>query len=115
MTTVAPTPLLLGAAALLAVLCSPVSAQSNTNTTIQEGQVNINRTFQCGDSNDNATYQSGRVNINHTVQRCGNNKNQTAQFGGINRNRTEQQEGRGPQAQRAQVGQLRANYGRSKR
>jgi len=82
------------AAVLLVGLSSPawVLAQ-NTNTTIQEGKVNINHTFQCGDSNDNATYQAGKVNINHTRQRCGDSRNQTGQFGDVNHNRTDQ--GRG--------------------
>ena len=114
MTTVAFKSFLFGATALLAILNGPVWAQSNTNTTIQQGQVNINRTFQCGDTNDNATYQSGRININHTVQRCGNNRNQTAQFGGINTNRTEQ-ESRGRQIPHTRAGQLHPNHGRSKR
>ncbi|GEM_PF-1637374 len=113
MTAITSKPLRFGAAALLAILCSPALSQSNVNTTIQEGQVNINRTFQCGDSNDNATYQSGRVNINHTIQRCGNNRNQTTQLGEINHNRTEQRQGR--QTPRAKVGQRYANRGRSKR
>jgi hypothetical protein len=113
MITITSKPLLFGVAALLAVLCGSASAQSNMNTTIQEGRVNINRTFQCGDSSDNATDQSGRVNINHTIQRCGNNKNQTAQFGGSNHNRTEQ--GRGLPALRARSQRLQANPGRSKR
>ena len=78
-------------AVILATLGGPVWAQTqNTNTTIQVGQVNINRTYQCGDSNDNVTYQSGRININHTIQRCGNNGNRMGQLGGINRNKTDQ-------------------------
>ncbi len=80
-------------AAMLAVMIGPVSA-SNVNTTIQEGRVNINRTFQCGASNDNATYQSGEININRTIQVCrGNNSNQTGQFGRVKYNTTHQ--GRG--------------------
>ena len=67
-----------------------VASAANVNTTIQEGKVNINRTFQCGDSNDNTTYQSGKVNINHTIQTCGTNSNHTGQFGGRNLNRTRQ-------------------------
>jgi hypothetical protein len=101
------------AAALVAILSNPAAAQSNTNTTIQTGQVNISRTFQCGDSNDNTTEQSGRININHTIQRCGNNRNQTTQFGDVNRNRTEQSTGRQPP--HAQAAQVRANLGGSRR
>ncbi len=77
-------------AGILAIVCMPAWAQSNTNATLQEGRVNINLTHQCGDRNDNTTYQDGRVNINRTVQRCGDNRNRTAQFGAINHNRTEQ-------------------------
>ena len=55
-------------AGILAIVCMPAWAQSNTNATLQEGRVNINR----------------------TVQRCGDNRNRTAQFGAINHNRTEQ-------------------------
>lgn len=105
--------LLFATAALVTILSGPAAAQSNTNTTSQAGQVNINRTFQCGDTNDNTTEQTGRVNINHTIQRCGSNRNQTAQFGDINRNRTEQSRGREPP--RAQAAQQRANLGRSQR
>ncbi|MFO7642653.1 MAG: hypothetical protein R6X17_15700 [Candidatus Competibacteraceae bacterium] len=113
MTILTSKALLFAAAALMAILSGPAAAQSNTNTTSQAGQVNINRTFQCGDSNDNTTEQSGRVNINHTIQRCGNNRNQTTQFGGINHNRTEQGEGRQPP--RAQAAQQRTSLGRSQR
>lgn len=56
----------------LMVLATPgaasVSVQDNHNTTIQMGQVNINRTAQCGESNTNSTYQQGRININQTAQ-----------------------------------------------
>ena len=77
-------------AALLTTFIGAAYA-ANSNTTIQEGKVNITRTYQCGDSNDNATYQSGKVNINHTIQTCGtSNTNQTGQFGGRNFNRTRQ-------------------------
>lgn len=98
--------------AMLATLGSPVSASTqNTNTTIQEGKVNINRTFQCGESNDNATYQSGKININHTIQRCGNNRNQTAQFGRVNHNKTDQ--GRGFKHRRYKLrGYERSNFRR---
>ena len=66
--------ILFAAIAMSATLLGPVSvlAQS-TNTTIQEGRVNINRTIQYGDSNDNATYQTGKININRTIQIGGNN------------------------------------------
>ena len=64
--------------AVLALSLGPVAVQAqNTNTTIQDGRVNINRTYQTGDSNDNATYQTGKVNINRTIQLGGNNSNQT--------------------------------------
>ena len=43
---------------------------ANTNSTVQEGRVNINITRQCDDTNDNVTYQTGKVNINRTVQGC---------------------------------------------
>jgi hypothetical protein len=80
--------------AVLATLLGPASVQArNTNTTIQQGQVNINRTVQYGDSNDNLTYQTGKININRTIQIGSNNRNQTGQFGWVNRNRTSQ--GRG--------------------
>ncbi len=49
------------------------AAQENTNSTRQVGQVNINRTQQCGEENQNATYQEGRVNINRTSQGCPGN------------------------------------------
>ena len=42
-------------AALLATLAGPVLAD-NTNTTIQQGQINTNDTSQRGRVNDNATY-----------------------------------------------------------
>ncbi len=113
MMTLTSRSLLFATVVLAAILSGPAAAQSNTNTTSQAGQVNINRTFQCGDSNDNTTEQTGRININHTIQRCGNNRNQTAQFGDVNRNRTEQNEGR--QSPRAQAAQIRANLGRSQR
>lgn len=113
MTTPTSKAILFAAAALVAILNGPAAAQSNTNATRQTGQVNINRTFQCGDSNDNTTEQSGRININHTIQRCGNNRNQTIQFGDINRNRTEQSVGRQPL--RARAAQIRANLERSRR
>lgn len=121
MPTVTSRLLPLAVAAMLATLGAPVSAQSNTNTTIQEGKININHTFQCGDSNDNATYQSGKININHTLQRCGNNRNQTAQFGRVNHNKTDQD--RGLKHGRSRLGgyglsNLRrgdTNHGRSRR
>jgi len=77
--------------AVLATMLGTASAQAqNTNTTIQEGRVCINRTSQVGDSNDNATYQTCKVNINRTTQIGRNNKNQTGQFGRLNQNRTSQ-------------------------
>ena len=113
MTLLASKPRRFAAVALAALLSNPAAAQSNTNATRQTGQVNINRTFQCGDSNDNTTEQSGRININHTIQRCGNHRNRTAQLGDVNRNRTEQSAGRQPP--RARAAQIRANLGRAGR
>lgn len=49
---------------------SVAAAQDNINSTVQVGQVNINRTSQCGDDNQNSTFQEGRVNINTTNQGC---------------------------------------------
>jgi len=84
-------PFLLAMAAMWAAMLGTASAQAqNTNTTIQEGRVCINRTLQSGDSNDNATYQSCKVNINGTVQRGTKNRNATAQFGRRNLNETRQ-------------------------
>ena len=60
-----------GMAAAIALLSAAASAQTTVNTTVQDGRININHTFQCGDSAANETVQSGRVNVNHTVQRCG--------------------------------------------
>jgi hypothetical protein len=94
---------------LLMTFIGVVSA-ANINTTIQEGRVNINRTFQCGDSNDNATYQSGQVNINHTIQACGGNRNSTGQFGQRNLNRTRQNQS----VQQARNKQWKSEKGRKK-
>jgi hypothetical protein len=63
-----PTALTIGLAVLLAGPVPVAAADANTNATIQIGQVNINRTGQCGDMNTNTTYQEGRVNINQTNQ-----------------------------------------------
>ena len=87
-------PFLLAMAAMWAAMPGTASAQAqNTNTTIQEGRVCINQTFQSGDSNDAATYQSCKVNINRTVQRGKENRNATAQFGHNNHNETRQSRG----------------------
>lgn len=59
-----------GAAAVLAVMAGQASALDTSNTTVQDGRININHTFQCGDDNVNGTLQTGRININHTIQRC---------------------------------------------
>jgi hypothetical protein len=84
-------PFLLAMVAMWAAMLGTASAQAqNTNTTIQQGRVCINRTFQSGDSNDNATYQTCKVNINRTVQRGKENRNATAQFGRKNYNATHQ-------------------------
>jgi minor curlin subunit len=77
-------------AAILATLGSPVSAQMNMNTTIQEGRINTNDTYQRGEVNDNATYQEGLDNANRTRQRGDENWNQTGQFGKTNYNETNQ-------------------------
>lgn len=94
MTTVLSKLFVFAAVAMLAAMLAPVSVHAqNTNTTIQQGQVCINRTLQYGDSNANSTYQNCKVNINRTVQRGKKTENATAQFGRINRNHTRQ--GRG--------------------
>ena len=87
-------PFLLVVSAMLASMLGTASAQAkNTNTTIQEGRVCINRTFQYGDSNDNATYQTCEININRTVQRGKQNRNGTDQRGRHNANQTHQSRG----------------------
>lgn len=63
--------------AALIISCASTAHATNTNTTIQEGKVNINITHQCSDSNDNVTYQTGKVNMNKTIQGCG--RGRTAQ------------------------------------
>jgi len=70
---------------VLATALGPAAVQAqNTNTTLQDGRVNINRTYQVGDSNDNATYQTGKVNINRTIQIEGYPRSQTGPFSRIN-------------------------------
>jgi minor curlin subunit len=90
MTTVRSKLLPLSAAALLATLCGPVSADYNMNTTIQDGRINTNDTYQRGPANDNATWQEGRDNANRTRQGGRENWNATAQFGRVNYNETHQ-------------------------
>jgi len=90
MTAVRSKLLPLAAAAILATLCGPVSADFNMNTTIQEGRVNTNDTHQRGPVNDNATWQDGTDNANRTRQRGPENWNATAQFGKTNYNETHQ-------------------------
>jgi minor curlin subunit len=68
-------------AAILVTLGGAASAQTNFNTTIQEGLINTNDTSQRGSYNDNATYQEGRDNANRAKQRGYENWNQTGQFG----------------------------------
>jgi len=69
---------------VLATALSPAAVQAqNTNTTVQDGRVNINRTYQVGDSNDNATYQTGKVNINRTLQINGDPRRQSSPFSRI--------------------------------
>ena len=82
----------LAVAAVLTTLAGPLAAQTNMNTTIQEGEINTNDTYQRGDSNDNATYQEGFDNANRTRQRGEKNWNETGQFGKVNYNLTEQTE-----------------------
>ncbi len=53
---------------LLTVSVPVAATQSNSNATVQMGQINITRTSQCGEENTNSTYQDGRVNINQTNQ-----------------------------------------------
>lgn len=99
---VTPKPFLF--AALLAALSGPILADSNVNTTIQEGMINTNGTYQQGRVNDNATYQEGRDNANRTWQRGSDNWNQTGQFGRFNYNETRQHlavEGGSPKHRRA--------------
>jgi hypothetical protein len=111
MTSIRFQPFLLAMVALWATLLSAASAQAqNTNTTIQEGRVCINRTFQSGDSNDNATYQSCKININRTVQRGKDNRNTTAQLGRKNHNETRQSRG----LKRTAYGSARSNHGKPK-
>jgi minor curlin subunit len=91
--TIATSKLLpIAVAAVLATLAGSALAQSNINTTIQEGRVNTNDTYQQGTRNDNATYQEGRDNANRSIQRGKYNWNQTGQFGQINYNLTDQRE-----------------------
>jgi hypothetical protein len=79
-----------------AAMGAPATTQAeNTNTTVQNGKVCINRTFQSGDNNANSTYQDCKVNINRTGQIGKNNINRTAQFGDVNRNRASQVPGHG--------------------
>jgi minor curlin subunit len=92
MTTVTSKLFPLAVAAMLVALAGPVSAQTNMNTTIQEGRINTNDSFQRGDSNDNATYQEGEDNANRTRQRGSENFNATGQFGDSNYNETDQRE-----------------------
>ena len=100
-------PLPLAAAALLAFSCGPLAAWGgNSNTTIQQGRVNINYTFQRGSgSNENTTYQEGKININRTIQIGGRNNNRTGQFGIMNRNKTDQR--RGFKRRRAKQGRIK--------
>ncbi len=81
---------------LLTGAAPAVAAEANLNTTFQNGQVNINRTSQCGESNENHTYQEGRVNINQTNQGC---RGQSAT--------------RGPQADRERGGPAKPRFARS--
>jgi hypothetical protein len=70
---------------VLATVLAPVAVQAqSTNTTIQNGRININRTYQQGDSNTNTTSQTGMVNINRTIQLGGGNSNPTGSFGWFN-------------------------------
>ncbi|NCC23509.1 MAG: hypothetical protein EOM26_13855 [Alphaproteobacteria bacterium] len=86
---------------LLAVLCTPVWAQENANTSVQVGKVNINHTRQCGDTNDNATYQDGKVNINTTRQGCNDRRSWKGHGGGVNADGTQTGQGRSALAAQA--------------
>ncbi|AGA33737.1 hypothetical protein TVNIR_2077 [Thioalkalivibrio nitratireducens DSM 14787] len=81
--------------ALLPALLATASARDNGNTTVQTGQVNINRTVQCGDTNDNVTHQDGRININQTVQGgCGGKGHAYGRSGDTQRGHAAQRAGR---------------------
>jgi len=84
------TVLVITAVAWGAMLSPTTTHAENTNTTIQNGKVCINRTFQSGDNNANSTYQDCKVNINRTGQIGKNNINRTTQFGDVARNRASQ-------------------------
>ena len=67
---------------VLATVLAPVAVQAqSTNTTLQNGRININRTYQQGASNTNTTSQTGMININRTIQLGGNTGNPTGLFG----------------------------------
>lgn len=66
-----------GSAGALTPLVAPAQT---ANTTIQEGRININRTYQAGDSVANTTYQTGVININRTIQFDGRSGPRTGLF-----------------------------------
>jgi hypothetical protein len=67
---------------VLSTVLVPLAVQAqSTNTTIQNGRININQTYQQGASNTNATSQTGLININRTIQLGGNTGNPTGSFG----------------------------------
>jgi len=80
----------IGASVLL--LGSASVQGENSNTTIQEGRVNINRTIQYGTDNDNATYQTGKININRTIQ-VSDDRRRTGQLGRVGHRRAGQRPG----------------------
>ena len=70
---------------VLTTVLAPLAVQAqSTNTTIQNGQINLNRTVQQGASNTNTTSQTGVININRTLQLGGNTANPTGAFGRFN-------------------------------
>jgi|GEM_PF-2293114 len=70
---------------VLATVLAPLAVQAqNANTTLQNGRININQTYQQGASNTNATSQTGMININRTLQLGGGNGTPTGPFGRLN-------------------------------
>lgn len=91
MTSLSLKPFLWAVVVVSATLLHPTAIQAqSTNTTTQDGRVNINRTVQIGDSNDNATSQTGKININRTIQIGGDYQRQASRFSRINPHETNQ-------------------------
>jgi hypothetical protein len=80
--------------AVVATVLAPIAAQAQTTSTsiqtVQQGQININRTSQRGDNNSNTTSQQGQINTNTTSQQGRINTNTTSQRGDSNTNTTSQ-------------------------